>query len=177
MRKAVFLLPPVVVALVCAPAAAQQSASYKLTEHVFNAGGHPQQGVEPASASYRITLGSLGEGLVAGELSGASYTLSAGHTGAYLPPGEVSGLRFDDIQTLVWDGEPSVGSYNLYRGAFTDLSGLGYGQCQQQGLPASTTTDTDAPATGAGFFYLVTAVNRLDEEGGKGSGRGGTTCP
>jgi hypothetical protein len=168
--------------LVPGNALAQESASYKVTDYTFNVGVYPDQGAVPASASFKISLDSLGDGIVATGLAGASYQVGAGHIGAYAPAGEVSGLAFDDGQTLSWSSDNSAGSYNLYRDLLSSLSGLGFGQCEQQGLPSSTTTDTDTPATGDAFFYLVTAVNRIDEEGTKGTqsdgtGRAGTVCP
>jgi hypothetical protein len=49
------------------------------------------------------------------------------------------------------------------------ISALAYGQCEQQDLTDATATDTDTPsAPREGFFYLVTANNRLGEEGTKG---------
>jgi len=49
-------------------------------------------------------------------------------------------------------------------------------------LPANSTTDGGPVSVGDGFFYLVTVVNRLGEEGGKGfrsdgTERLGTVCP
>jgi hypothetical protein len=37
-----------------------------------------------------------------------------------------------------------------------------------------TTTDPDVPSVTTGYFYLVTADNRLDEEGTKGFRSNGT---
>ena len=45
-------------------------------------------------------------------------------------------------ETLAWGAEPSVGTYNLYRDLMSDLSGLGYGDCEQQEIADPTTTDT-----------------------------------
>jgi len=75
----------------------------------------------------------------------------------------VRGLRFTDHQTLVWDPERSIGTYSLYRGLLDSLAG--YGDCEQQDLEGETTEDSSPPPTGAGYFYLVTASNRLDDEG------------
>jgi len=165
-----------------APAAAQQSASHTLEEHVFNAGGHPAAGVSPASASHRITLGSLGDALAAPVLVGATSELSGGFVLAYPPPGEVEGLRFTDPATLVWDAERSAGRYNLYRAEVSTLGGLAYGTCAELGLGAPTTTDATPVAPGSGLFFLVTVENRLGEEGtkgyrGDGAERTGTVCP
>jgi hypothetical protein len=154
--------------LLAGPALAQTSASYNLSEHVFNAGGHPEQGTVMASASYRVTLDSIGDGIGGPGLASASYRMDGGFPLRYPPPGEVLGLRFTDHQTLVWDPEKSVGSYNLYRDLFSSIAGLGYGNCEQQDLTGETTIDTDTPPSTDGYFYLVTAENRLAEEGTKG---------
>jgi hypothetical protein len=101
-------------------------------------------------------------------LSGASHHLGGGFIGAYPPPGEVLHLRLTDQETLVWDPERSVGVYHLYRDSLGSLSGLGYGACEQYDLLTTTTIDSDVPAVDNGYFYLVTAENRLGEEGTKG---------
>ncbi len=77
-------------------------------------------------------------------------------------------MAFTDAQTLVWNPERSVGTYNLYRDLLSGLAGLGYGGCEQQELTGETATDSDAVPAGDGFFYLVTAENLLAEEGTKG---------
>ena len=86
-------------------------------------------------------------------------------------------IRFTDTETLVWDPEKSTGKYNLYRDVMSALSGGDYGQCEQHDLPDETTTDSDAPPVGGGYFYLVTAVNRLGEEGNKGLDSSGEPRP
>ena len=99
-----------------APAAAQQSASYELSEHVFNAGGHPRDGQVASSANYQVSLDSIGDAFMARGLSSAGYSMDVGFVTTYPPPGEVLGLRFPaDDSTLAWDAEPSVGNYDLYR--------------------------------------------------------------
>lgn len=154
--------------IVSAPLLAQTSTSFKLTEHALDAGGHPEEGVVMTSGSFRVTLDAIGESVTGGGLGSASFSLDGGFSAAYPAPGEVSGLLFSDSQTLVWDPERSVGAYNLYRDTITALSGLGYGQCEQQDLEEATATDPDTTPAGDGYFYLVTAENRLAEEGTKG---------
>jgi hypothetical protein len=164
-------------------ALAQSSASYRLEEHVFNSGGHPSGAGDPASRTFRIPLGAIGDGVAPPLVSGPSFRIEGGFVPAYLPPGEVLNVRFlADHQTLTWDAERSAGRYNLYRDAVPALPGLGYGSCLQQGVPDPAAGDPDLPAPGSGFFYLVTVETRLAEEGTKGfdaSGteRGGTLCP
>jgi hypothetical protein len=161
---------------------AQESGSYKLDEHTFNAGGNPAGGTVLTSTNYRITLDAVGDSVTGRNLSSNSYRMDGGFAQSYPPPGEVLGLLFTDKLTLVWDPEKSVGDYNLYRGLLSDLVGLGYGSCEQWNIATATTTDTDPVPAADGFFYLVTAENRLDEEGPKGfkSGsipREGNWCP
>jgi hypothetical protein len=177
MRR-LFLMLPV---LFSTAVAAQQSSSYRLEEHVLNAGGHPEDGVVAASASFQISLDSIGEGLAGAALSGPSFQLEPGWLGAYRPVAEISGLRFTNGSTLAWDADPAAATYNLYRGDAPVGPGAG-GNCEQPNLTLTTTIDADAPPTGAGFFYLVSARNLLDEEGTRGFGSGGgervgVACP
>jgi hypothetical protein len=163
--------------LLAPPATAQTSASYRLEEQVFNAGGHPEGGAVMSSASYWVSLDSIGEGIVGPGMSSASYGMDGSFGGAYPPPGEVLGLRFTDAETLVWDPERSVGAYNLYRDRLSALTGLGYGNCEQRDLAGETATVPDLPPATDGFFYLVTAENRLGEEGTKGQDTWGSERP
>lgn len=156
---------------------AQTSARFDLEESAFNAGGHPSDGAVPQSASFRLSLGALGHGVAGASLSSASFASDAGFAAAYPPPGEVVGLRFDDAQTLAWDPERSVGSYDVYRDALANLGGLGYGACLAGGLTAANLVDADLPPAAGGFFYLVTASNRLNEEGTKGFDGAGAERP
>ena len=182
MRSAPFLFA--FLALL-APGAAlgQQSASHTLEEHVLNAGGHPQPyGSEPASASHRLTLGSIGDPFAMGRFFGSSMLLDGGFVITYPPAGEVEGLRFTNRTTLVWDAHPAAGRYNVYRDTLAAIASLGYGACVQQNLIAPTATEVLSPPSGSGFFFLVTVENRLFEEGTKGfasSGveRTGSVCP
>ena len=169
-------------AVLALPALAQQSASFKLTEHAFNAGGNPEQGLVLDSTSFRVTLDAIGDSVATIGMTSPSFHMDGSFGLSYPPPGEVLGLRFSDHQTLHWDPEKSVGDYNLYRDSLSNLSGGGYGLCVQLELPDETTTDSDTPPSGDSYFYLVTAENRLDEEGTKGSTssgveRLGNFCP
>ncbi len=161
---------------------AQTSASFKLEEHTFNAGGNPDGGVILTSASFQISRDAIGDAVAATGLTSASFQLDTGFPTGYPPPGEVNNLLFTDATTLVWDAEGSIGSYNLYRDLLSNLSGLGYGGCEEEDLTDETTTDNDAAPAGDGYFYLVTSENKLTEEGTKGfnstpTERTGTACP
>ena len=147
----------------------QQSPSYKLSESTLNNGGDPRAGSFASSASYRIKLDALGQGIVGANLSGLSFRLDSGFVAAYPPPGEVLGLRFTPPghSTLAWDPERSAGSFNVYRALVSTLPGT-FGACLQSGIGGASTTDSGNPSSGAAYFYLVTAKNRLAEEGTKG---------
>lgn len=153
--------------------AAQESASFRLNEHAFNAGGRPEGGVTAASANFRITLDALGDSVRTGVLAGGDFQLGGGFVTAYPPPGEVELLQFTDGETLVWTPEPSVGTYHLYRGAVGDIEGLTYGDCLESQIAGTTTTDAEPPPSEQGFFYLVTAANLIAEEGTKGHASSG----
>jgi len=148
-------------------ASAQTSASFKLTEQAVNAGGHPPDASRPASASFRISLGAIGDTAGRNALSSASYRGDGGFVVRYTPPGEVQGVRFLDKVNLTWNNEPSIGSYNLYRNTLASLPG-NFGSCYQTALVGAAFSENDAPAQGSGWHYLVTAENRLREEGTKG---------
>lgn len=164
-----------------APTPAQQSASYRVKEHVFNAGGHPTDGGVLSSGSYRIRLDAVGEAALGPGMSSALYRSDAGFGSAYPPPGEVADLRAPSKQTWSWRAVTAAGRYNLYRGLLSSLSGLSYGTCLQQDIVGTTATDAAVPSPSSGWFYLVTVKNRLEEEGTKGHGalgeRGGSACP
>jgi hypothetical protein len=159
--------------LLSGSALAQTSTSFQLEEYTLNAGGTPSQGTEVVSASFRITVASIGDSVSVTGLGSASFQLDSGFEVAYPPPGEVGAscgapgegcLQFTDVQTLAWPAERSAGAYDLYR----DEISFGYGVCEQQDLGATTTTDLSVPSTGNAFYYLVTVENRLAEEGTKG---------
>lgn len=142
---------------------AQSSSSYRLVENVLNAGGPPALG-----ASYRLSLHAIGESVVDNGLSSASYRLDAGFVPLNPPPGEVRAVRWDTKTDLAWNPEKSVGTYSAYKDTLTTFPG-NFGACFATNVPTEGTTDPASPAAGTGWFYLVTAENRLGEEGTKGS--------
>jgi len=148
-------------------AMAQTSASYKLTEFTLNGGGRPANGSIASSASYRIKLDAIGDTVAATGLSSASHHLDDGFVSAYPPPGEVRNERWTGKTVLSWDPEGSVGTYEVYRDLMSSLPGS-FGACFQSPLLSETATDVTSPASGTAWFYLVTARNRLGEEGTKG---------
>jgi len=162
------LLVLLVLLAASAPAPAQQSSSFILTETTLNAGGHPAGGVVLASGGFRVTLDGIGEALPAATSHSTTFLLAGGFVGALPPPVEVSGLGFSGRQTLVWTAEPTASVYNVYRDDLATLGAGVYGRCWQSGLTQSWVWDIQTPPRNAVFFYLVTAENRLAEEGTKG---------
>jgi hypothetical protein len=169
----VLLVAMVSLAAALSSAAAQTSSSFKLQESVINAGGNPLQGSQLSSASYRIKLDSIGEAAVGVGASSASYRMDSAFLPAYRPPGEALGLRFSNKTTLVWNPEPSIGKYEVYRGLISSLPGT-WGACFASSLASESAPDTQVPVKGTGYFYLVTARNRLGEEGTKGKRSNGS---
>lgn len=155
------------------PLTAQVSTSYKIEEHTFNAGGRPEDGAIASSVNYRISLDAIGDGVVGRGLSSASYAMDGGLVSAYPPPGEVQGLYFDSPQLFSWTAERSVGTYNVYKDSFGALPG-GYGVCFDSGIAGTGAQELSTPSPGQGWFYLVTAKNRLAEEGSKGTSHDGS---
>jgi hypothetical protein len=159
------------------PVRGQASANFKLYEHTLNAAGNPAGGTVLASSNFRITLDALGQGIMGPGLASTSWRMDAGFVSGYPPPGEVTGVRFGaDHITLTWNPEMSVGTYDLYRGVARVFL-PDFGSCDQYGLTSETAADSDVPSVGSGFFYLVTARNRLREEGTKGLYASGTERP
>jgi hypothetical protein len=175
-RTGAILVAGLLLATPFGPAVAQSSASFALAEAVINAGGNPLDGTRPTSASFRISLDSIGDPAARRMLSSASYRAEGGFVARYLPADEVQGVRFVNQSTVVWNHEPSVGTYNLYRNTLASLPG-NLGICLQSALAQPTFTDAATPAAGAGWYYLVTAENRLRQEGTKGHGSDGAERP
>jgi len=177
MRRAAapsFLLLAAASLALPATALAQTSASYKLQEYHFTNGGDPANGSFASSASYRIKLDAIGDAIVTTGLSSASQHMDGGFVGDYPPPGEVKGDLFTNKTTLTWSPEKSVGTYDVYRASLSTLPGLAYGACLQNGITTETATDAVTPSVGQGYFYLITARNRLGEIGTKGYASSGT---
>lgn len=158
------------------PAVAQQSAHYRLVESSLNGGGHPADGVALASPTFRMRVDVVGQGLVAIGASSPSLRADQGFAAAYPMPREATDLRLDDRQTLRWDPERSAGTYNLYRDRLSSLGSLAPA-CRAARIAAPEFLDVDAPPPLDGFFYLVTAENRLGDEGTPGSDGQGVPRP
>ena len=169
--------------LAAAPTFAQTSASYKVEESIVNNGGNPISAAGLASATYRLTLDAVGDATLATALQSTTYSMDAGFVGRYAPPIEVQGLVLGPappfpypVARLTWQSQPSAATYQVYRGALGSLPGT-YGTCLIGNLSLPITSDTNAPPVGQGFFYMVTARNRLGEESPKGYRSDGTLQP
>jgi hypothetical protein len=153
---------------------AQSSTNYQNQEHTVNSGGNPSPVL--TSTNYSVTLSSIGDGLSGPGMSSTGYSMDGGFPAPYPPPGEVLDLQFASKASFGWDPEVSVGSYSVYRGLVSGLSS-GYGTCLAQGLTSTQATDATTPSAGQCFFYLVTAENRIAEEGTLGNQSNGTPRP
>jgi hypothetical protein len=170
MKKLIVLLLLLMGTLIFTQVFAQESTNFKQKEHVFNEGGNPDDGVILTSTNFKVTIDAVGEGLLGTALNSTSFKMDSGFIAPYPPPGEVLNLLLQsDHETLVWDLEKSRGTYNLYRDFLSSIQ-PDYGDCKEYGIPDETTTDSDDPGVGNGYFYLVTVSNRLGEEGTKGYG-------
>jgi hypothetical protein len=163
-------------AALCSPAGAQTSTSFKLTESVLNAGGNPLDDARPTSASFRISHDAIGDAVAGHALTSASYRAAGGFVIRYRPAGEVHGVRFTAVTSLSWDDASSAGTYNLYRNTLASLPG-DFGGCYQSAIAGPACMETATPASGSGWFYLVTAENVLRQEGSKGHRSDGTERP
>jgi hypothetical protein len=150
---------------------AQTSTNYQNQEHAVNAGGNPAPTL--TSTNYSVTLSSIGDSLSGTGMSSSGYSMDGGFPAPYPPPGEVLNLQFTSKTTMSWNPEVSVGTYSVYRGLVSGLSS-GCGTCLAQGLTSTQATDAEIPSAGQCFFYLITAENRLAEEGTMGKRSDGT---
>ena len=158
--------------LACATSVlAQSSANYQIEQPTLNNGGNPSPVL--SSPNFQVTMDALGNGLALTGLASPSYGMDAGFATDYRPPGEVQNLRFTSKTAFGWNPEPSVGTYRVYRGLVSDLSS-GYGTCFSQGLNTPQGSDTGVPSLGQAVFYLITAENRIAEEGTMGNNSAGT---
>ncbi len=149
----------------CGVVFAQSGPSYRVEEFALNAGGHPNAGFNPASVSFEISQDAIGIAAFAPLLESNSYAMDLGFARSYPPPLEVLGLAaLGDKSTFVWTPERSVGSYRVYRGDLDRLP-FDYGTCRVADVPVASAPLNEVPDVGEAFFFLVTAENRLHEEG------------
>jgi uncharacterized delta-60 repeat protein len=89
--------------------------------------------------------------------------------------GLVGGGTWDAV-SFAWEPEEGAISYNVYSGMLEELRSGSTGTCYQAGLTETSTTITETPAPGQGFFYLVTVVT-TSAEGSLGDRGDGTERP
>ena len=176
MRPAVVTILLAGAALAGSPAWAQESASFSLTEYALNAGGRPLDGSFAQSPRFQLRLDTAGGGLRAATAASTSYQLAAGFVSFNPPPGEVGGVRWTSRSTLAWNGEPSAGTYSVYRDPVAVLPSSS-GSCWSTGIPGTTANDAAAPGPGAAWFYLVSVRSRLGESGPLGRRSDGSDRP
>jgi hypothetical protein len=67
-------------------------------------------------------------------------------------------LTGGDVTDLSWTPTSGADYYDLARGSLTEIHDRTYGACLRNDLAATSTTDSDLPDPGSGFYYLVRGV-------------------
>lgn len=91
-------------------------------------------------------------------------------------PEAAGDLAFTDTQTMAWTATPNVSIYNVYRGSFGPGRLSFNHACLIPDLAAVTAPDTETPAAGQAFYYLVTGERNF-VEGTIGVSSGGQPRP
>jgi len=141
-----------------------------------------------ARGMYRYDLSQLGPADADGDGADNLHDCDPNDPGVFAAPGEVTGLAFaSDRVTLSWaSAAPAAGTattHQVLRGSVSGLpvSGGATESCLSPGTAAASFVDAAMPPPGAGFWYLVRAVNACGQ-GGYGTTSGGqsrtsATCP
>lgn len=94
--------------------------------------------------------------------------------------GPASGLGWSGKTGLSWSRGAGAETSNVYRNAFDATFEPGW-TCRAAGLTGSSYSDTQTPAPGLGYSYVVTAKNRCGESAAGTDSDGGaraiTACP
>jgi len=77
---------------------------------------------------------------------------------AAAPPGEVTGDTIGPSSTLSWIAVAGADDYNVYRGDIAWLRTHSGAECHGDAIAGTSFATPLQPATGRGYFYLVTAV-------------------
>jgi hypothetical protein len=111
-----------------------------------------------ATIEVGINDGPARSGTVA--IAGQLFHISQSEGGAGAP-GEVALLTLGGggVTDLSWSTTGGADYYDVARGSLSGLADRSYGDCLQDDLAATGTTDADIPGPGSGFFYLVRGVN------------------
>src|SRR5439155_16288154 len=89
-----------------------------------------------------------------------------------------SSLRWLNRTTFVWDHAKQGNTYNVYRGSWGPLGLVGHYNhaCYEEDSPDRRAVDTQRPAAGKTFYYLVSSRNRCGESA-LGTSSAGTFLP
>lgn len=151
-------------------AALRSSANYKLKADVAD-----QIGTNSASVSYKAIPGAGGQPGVIGKSTSLNYKAGQGYLytlqgNLSLPgiPGSLSAEALPDgsptYVSLTWQAATSeygIKGYNLYR---TNTPGSGYSKIMS--LISGTATSDASVVLGTNYYYVVTAQDIYDSEGG-----------
>ena len=104
---------------------------------------------------------------------------NAGDGGAFVSAHPVAGVRFDSPEQIGWDGqEISAGTgttYDISRGNLSALHANGNttdAGCLDSGMTQASGSDSEVPALGAGYYYIVRASNSCGNGGWGASSAG-----
>jgi hypothetical protein len=85
---------------------------------------------------------------------------------AAVPTGLVTGLRVLASGAFAWWGTSEAHVYNVYRGTILPGAGFSYAHaCYSAGVPERQFEDTESPAVGELFYYLISGKNGCGETG------------
>ncbi|MFN7966024.1 MAG: DUF1800 family protein [Acidobacteriota bacterium] len=98
----------------------------------------------------------------------AALSLSLTTALAQTPP-EVTAVRFSNKTTLAWDSAAGAARYNIYRGVVSQLAAGVPATCHVSDVAGTSATTPNLPASGVGYFYLVTGESATSQEGTPGN--------
>ncbi len=87
-----------------------------------------------------------------------------------LLPDEIGNARVTGAGILEWDADPGAQEYHVYRGTLSTLDYGDYGACLDGNLTETQMMDLSGPpASGDGYFYMITADDTAGAGGAEGS--------
>ncbi len=139
------------------------SGSGALLAITFTASGPPGSLTSIDLVSADLNEGSIPATLVSGLFCVGGTAAEIAGLAADLIPGSTTAL-------LSWTGDPSAGSYNLYRASSPDLADL---DCLQSAIQATSTNDDGLTPPPGGLFVYVVTGNTCSGETSAGTDSGG----